>query len=51
MAEKPEAIHRAEAPALVAADSMGVVVEEDFTVVVAGVGNYRFMIFLAERDI
>jgi hypothetical protein len=51
MAEKPKTIHHAEAPALVARDCTGVVVEEDFTVVVAGIGNYRFVIFLAEMDI
>jgi hypothetical protein len=51
MAEKPGTIRPAEAPALVATDSMGVVAEEDFTAAVAGIGNCRFVIFLAEGDI
>jgi hypothetical protein len=51
MAEKPGTIRHAEAPALVATDSMGVVAEEDFTAAVAGIGNCGFVIFLAEGDI
>jgi hypothetical protein len=47
MAEKPETIRHAEAPALVAADSMGVVAAEAFTAAVAGVGNRRSAIFPA----
>jgi len=61
MAERPGAIHRAEAPASVAArrvagadlaaeDFMAVVAAGDSTVAVAGIGNRGFVMFVADRE-
>ena len=52
-AERQGAIRRAEAPALVAADSMVVAVAVDSMVaaVVAGIGNCRFILFWVDCEI